>query len=431
MAISIVEQPDASRWVRAGNPMTLIVSSNLTAQPNFRYVVDIQNIGGSQTYARLKADKVPAFVNPTTEALAQVNKGLFDVRKAIQTIMLPPLSPIGELIDANPYEIHTGMQAQYRLRVAEEYGTPPTVQASSYFYISGYALRSSFDQYDVEGTTNMGSWNASGSSQNGLTNGWEVETHPVVGNLNTVRCSFDYREHRFFSFWSSNSSCFVRLIYYDKNGTAVRNVRLYQKPSVTSALTNRNIIIVKIGLYYINNLPSTCFSDGQAGSFQMGAVLDEGFLAFYPEDSAANARTKTYVVKRSGECYKYGLQTLHWVNQYGGVDSYGFDMKSQQTSQISRFQYTAARSIVMRKDAKETYGATYEYKYTLRTDWLTDAQFVWFHQLFRSPKIWIQIGDKLFDAVVDDTSFTFNKKVNTKLTQLTIKVTMATPNSIL
>lgn len=117
---------------------------------------------------------------------------------------------------------------------------------------------------------------------------------------------------------------------------------MYQKPSVTSALTNRNIIIVKIGLNYINNLPSTCFSDGQAGSFQMGAVLgtgnnDEGFLAFYPEDSAANARTKTYVVKRSSECYKYGLQTLHWVNQYGGVDSYGFDMKVNRPARFQDF----------------------------------------------------------------------------------------------
>lgn len=128
-------------------------------------------------------------------------------------------------------------------------------------------------------------------------------------------------------------------------------------------------------------------------------------------------------------CSKYENIRVHWLNRWGGFDSYTFNKVSRTNEEIERKQY------------KKLYGATtgqwtynnYDRGITnfntsikdtmvLNSDWVTEAESAFLEQLVASPEIYWDNDDELWAINITDTSYEKRKTVNDKIFNLTINV---------
>jgi hypothetical protein len=132
---------------------------------------------------------------------------------------------------------------------------------------------------------------------------------------------------------------------------------------------------------------------------------------------------------------------LTWLNQWGTWDYYTFNMKSTRSIQTNRTSYTqlggtwneSTFKIADYKGGKKNFRVNSSEKIKLNTDFVTEAEGVWFEELINSSEVYIVNGfstdvyntitNKYIDPVVLTTSSYVKKTIaNDKVMQYTIEV---------
>ena len=132
---------------------------------------------------------------------------------------------------------------------------------------------------------------------------------------------------------------------------------------------------------------------------------------------------------------------LTWLNQWGTWDYYTFNMKSSRTVATNRVSYTqlggtwneSTFKISDYKGGKKNFRVNSSEKIKLNTDFVTEAEGVWFEELINSNEVYIVNGfsddvantitNKYIDPVVLTTSSFVRKTIaNDKLMQYTIEI---------
>tara|TARA_R110000851_G_scaffold42884_1_gene106492 strand:+ start:830 stop:2251 length:1422 start_codon:yes stop_codon:yes gene_type:complete len=132
---------------------------------------------------------------------------------------------------------------------------------------------------------------------------------------------------------------------------------------------------------------------------------------------------------------------LAWLNQWGTWDYYTFNMKSTRTIATKRTSYTQLSGtwnestfrIADYKGGKKNFRVNSTEKITLNTDFVTEAEGVWFEELINSNAVYIVNGfssdvantitNKYIDPVVLTTSSYVKKTIaNDKVMQYTIEI---------
>ena len=132
---------------------------------------------------------------------------------------------------------------------------------------------------------------------------------------------------------------------------------------------------------------------------------------------------------------------LTWLNQWGTWDYYTFNMKSTRTIATNRTSYTqmsgtwndSTFKISDYKGGKKNFRVNSTEKIKLNTDFVTEAEGVWFEELINSTEVYIVNGyeddvantitNKYIDPVVLTTSSYVKKTIaNDKLMQYTIEI---------
>ncbi|NDF92799.1 MAG: hypothetical protein EB115_12675, partial [Betaproteobacteria bacterium] len=126
MSISIVSSLPA--LLPVNNSDVVIVSSNLTASANFRYICDVS---GATASARLKCDKLP-----------NTSYGFFGVNKVVETLIAPPVPQLTSGWQDGGYAVRAN------LTFREEYGSPPAVASGGTASASLIAWQAAFRQQD-------------------------------------------------------------------------------------------------------------------------------------------------------------------------------------------------------------------------------------------------------------------------------------------
>lgn len=130
-------------------------------------------------------------------------------------------------------------------------------------------------------------------------------------------------------------------------------------------------------------------------------------------------------------CSKYPPIRLHWLNKFGGFDSWTFGMKSREEEKIDRRQFYSQKNLL----TGGAYGyntmsrGTTDYHIglmsegTLNTDLLTDAELQHLRQLVSSPVVFIETGANSYISVnVVDRSWTQKRGTQDGTFNLEIKV---------
>ena len=397
MSITIVSSLPA--LLPVGNSDVVVVSSDLTASANFRYICDVS---GSTASARLKCDKLP-----------NTSYGFFGVSKVVETLILPAVPQTTSGWQSGGYAVKAD------LTFREEYGSPPTV-ATGTTTGSVIAWQAAFRQQDYNTAI------AAPTTYYAATVNSDAVPLKVVSNRITSQ-TLTSGSNDFLSMVVDSAVTGVALrVTYDSGAT---------RPTFLVTGTVSGLApLINAGPRGLYNLTSAQCSDGSAGSVnfptqggtiavQMTTNVD-GFI------SSTYSRTQAYTYTIDN-CERYDQLRVFFRNMYGGVDGYTFTKKNRQSVNVNRQTYGYNNSVYGDDQFDKQWSVTYRDTYNLQSDWLSDAEFSWLQEMVYSPECWIELSGALVPVVVQTNTYNVMKRINDRLQAITVDVQVGYENTAL
>ena len=199
-------------------------------------------------------------------------------------------------------------------------------------------------------------------------------------------------------------------------------------------------------LHYFGVFPGNLRRDGSStfAALVAAGTIDGGYYTFYADigTSFSSPGSLTYRINILCDNLK-GFEPIRltWLNQWGVWDYYTFNMKSTRTIATNRTSYTqmsgtwndSTFKISDYKGGKKNFRVNSTEKIKLNTDFVSEAEGVWFEELINSTEVYIVNGfetdvantitNKYIEPVVLTTSSYVKKTIaNDKLMQYTIEI---------
>ena len=403
MAISVLSgSPQSATPVF--NKMLFKVSGSLTSATNYRYVCDVKNAAGTTTLARLKCDKLPT-----------TNYGFFDVQKVVETLVTPTKPTLTQTGFAD----HAGFYSGYRLTFMEEYGNTPVVQTGTTTNVTGnVAFAGNLEQLELATWSGGIYFPAGGGFADATTRSLATNVRRTV-----YSDSYGWLCQGVGSGLASPQDTVATLTYYTAGGTLVRTYDV----SIGSA-SGSTIFRFGAGPMNIKSLTSGQCQDGFAGSVNFPTAEGAYYTIIFADVGGNKTVPFTYVI---GPCQRFNSIPVHFVNKYGGIDSYTFTLKNRKRANIEREVFGFNSDVYATTTYNKIWAGSFDYVYALNSDWLTDAESEWLIELVRSGYVWLELDGQLVEAVVNANQYQFVTRRNDRLTQLQLEVAVAYDNNIL
>ena len=294
-------------------------------------------------------------------------------------------------------------------------------QASSVTDLFLSDVESSIGEYNLSGYINYVQWNDT----------------TEVGDYHTVAFLNDYA-----NFASDLDEIIVK--YYGTDGsllstTTIDNTETYGgwTPSTSADMEDKHRLI------YFGCGPGNL--EGQTVAGFSGAkpsdAANDGWAYYKIQGTGSSgvgdpATANYYFIKQDGSCKGFKVRRLAWRNSLGCYDYFNFKMKSTQTIEVTRNNYS---SIMGRFNAskwyynntmrgKKTRQTTAVLKETLNTDWITEQDGNLLEKLIMSTDVYIVENadtDYTQGVMITDSSFARKTRANDKMIQYTIKIEYA------
>ena len=374
------------------NKMLYKVSGSLIAQPNYRYVCDVKNPAGT-TLARLKCDKLPT-----------TNFGFFDVQKVVETLV----SPTKPSLTQTGFVDHSGFYSGYRLDFTQEYGNTPVVTGATTTVSGVMAFAGNLEQLE------LADWSLSpyfriGSSFNS------------VRPLTTPTAFTVYHGGK--NFLAINGTKYTTV---SPNDTWLVSARVAYKSVNYDFAVSPSLS----GTTDFNIQRFACGPANLSGTITAlsGAVEGDSYTVQFLGNAGLGSVQTTFTF---GPCERFNSIPVHFVNKYGGIDSYTFTMKNRKRANIEREVFGYNSDVYATTTYNKVWAGSFDYVYALNSDWLTDAESEWLIEMVRSGYVWLELNGTLVEAVVNANQYQFVTRRNDRLTQLQIEIAVAYDNNIL
>jgi hypothetical protein len=163
-------------------------------------------------------------------------------------------------------------------------------------------------------------------------------------------------------------------------------------------------------------------------------------------DEDDNEVTAKYGYWIESDC-KYNPVHLYWLNQMGGWDSYSFIKKNERSIEVDKKRYkqylgdynlattdnpfsteSFSRSLTEREPIVKTF-------LNLNSNWLTESEFKYMKDLFRSKSVWMVDdnvdGYSVVPVVVEDNNYLMRRERNSRKYNQTLRLQIANDNETL
>ena len=139
------------------------------------------------------------------------------------------------------------------------------------------------------------------------------------------------------------------------------------------------------------------------------------------------------VFYRIGPCERFDSIPVHFINKFGGIDTYAFTLKNRKRANVQKDTYGYNSDVYATLTYDKVWAGSFDYVYQLNSDWLTDAESEWLIELVRSSQVWLELDGQLepLEAVVNANQYQFVTRRNDQLQQLQIEIALAYKNNIL
>jgi hypothetical protein len=383
------------------------VSGSLIAQTNYRYVCDVKDAAGTTTLARLKCDKLPT-----------TNYGFFDVSRVVETLIAPTVPTLAQVGFAD----HAGFYSGYRLDFTQEYGSTPVVTGATTTVSGNVAFAGNLEQLE------LADWDADvyfpANALQGGEKALTTTTEIIASPKNAIKQVYS-DSYGWLCVGAGYSGAVVsaQVVYTNSGGTPVRTFYVAKPLSVSGSIHRFGA-----GPINLKALTSAQCHDGQAGSHLFPTAEGAGYYISFIDVADAGYEAVWY---RIGPCQRFNSQPVHFVNKYGGIDSYTFTLKNRKRANVQRDTYGYNSDVYATLTYDKVWAGSFDYVYALNSDWLTDAESEWLIELVRSGQVWLEIDGQLVEAVVNANAYQFVTRRNDQLQQLQIEIAVAYKNNIL
>ena len=365
MAITIITTPNT--FMAAYNQVPYTVSSNMTAQPNFNFIVDVNETSGvNNPLARLKYP-----VQPSSSQLT------FDIASVLKNYVSYDFNNVASSFAAN-----TESRLKYYVQFRELYdvsGVPtltgvlashPTTPSTSSFNFAGNAI---FDFEDFTPTA------------------YRYKDVPTIGYLSNGAAieKIESNQEKFL-YWFDPMQLVTTIRYVASDGD-------YEDIPIT--LTSKEYLFSTRAGKYAQDIITMA-----------GLPVTSAYKVELLDVSNLVLATRTFSLDT--ECSQYSTVRLHWLNKLGGFDTFNFNKNIINTIDIERKQFKAPLSIgySTQDRLKTNYNTTINDKISINSDWITEAESLLLEELATSPVIYLERSVSDFVAVnITNSSYEIKK----------------------
>ena len=405
MAITILDQPSANVFQSVGNPIELLLSSNQTAQSNYKFLVRVyyDPSGVNLLLATLKYDILPgttqAIVNTSPIIQSKITEGIVNLRTS-----------------ASGIKNETTKWHKANVVVNDFYGAIPAMVASgsatsnSLLYWNGSLkylgwVRGDLTSYRLDSASVANTLTQ--KILTGFDNGTATLQSTVVASPSTY---FNGNVK------AMNSTQLSQLSYlWQGTGGTNSKVTIYAyKTDFSSSIS------ITTSLASVQALQSLNF--GKDALIALGLAVDSTYtwLSLAVTNNTYQL-TKTYLFSLDwSPCSTYETFEIHWLNRYGGWDSWIFDKRSKHGTEIMRREYNPTRIPIANNlinhniydvTGKNNLIQTKE-RYSLNSRNLKGWELSGLEDLITSPSVYWNSADGFINIVPMDPNM-FEHKTNT------------------
>ncbi len=139
--------------------------------------------------------------------------------------------------------------------------------------------------------------------------------------------------------------------------------------------------------------------------------------------------SELYTYWMDQKCSKFDTIRLHWLNEFGGFDSYNFILKHTLDTDIDRRSYHqehhtwgAAGTFDYGTDSrgKTDYSVEMADRIRINSDYMDETDAAWMQSLIESPVVFQEIGSDLVAVNIKASTYTKKTTINDKLKQYEI-----------
>lgn len=365
MAITIQQSPGTKQ--PAYNDLTFVVSSDNSAQQNFRFVADVY-ISGVSGYYRLKKAPDPTY-----------SVGVFDVHRIIENYLTHDIAE-----DSYGFQRNDNSWRQYQVKFGEEYGISsgivvyPNLTLSSSGDVINAAL--GFTEYKDYAQAN---YILSDSNKKFLTNA------PSSQNINSS-------EHAWLHMLQETSGVVssARIRTYNSAGSLIEQFNIVNPYPDSDAEHRNQFLRFGCGTTNLNQIDESLLNGSVQPIIADNVASYDITIRSSPTGGANRSETRTYVI--TNNCSRFTTYRLHFLNKLGGFDSFTFSMRPQEQIDVSRNYYkkdvratTATTSTYNKKDRENVeIAVNYQDSLVLESDWITEDEATWLEELIHSPVVY-------------------------------------------
>jgi hypothetical protein len=282
----------------------------------------------------------------------------------------------------------------------------------------------------------------------------DVETSAGDYNLNGYINYIQDTDYHTVAFLNDNANFdsdidFIQVVYYNSSGVKIGSEQYIPNVSGNGgeAPTDGSLTDAERLLYFgcgAGNLEASTVTPngGSSGDAQPSNFSGWAYYTIRGTGTATGTiayKTATYYfIKQDGSCKGYKVRRLAWRNSVGGYDYFNFKMKSTQTTNIERNNYSSMLGTFNKSKwrynntqrGKTTRQTTATLSEILNTDWITEQDANLLEKLIMSTDAYIvENADTDFTqaVMIKDSSFVKKTVANDKLIKYTINIEYANP----
>lgn len=420
--MSITILTSAQQPIPAANKGIYTVSGSNRTQPNYRYVADIERVGGGRL-ARLKCDKMPVTSN-----------GFFNVTEVAKTLIVPAKpNPIAGWMDA-------AISERFVIKFREEFGTTPAVSSGS-TDTNAIVWKAYFPQQAIPVTSGYTA-SAGASSVLALTNrpqnivlksgqsDWLAMQKNVTSGTLKAEIIYPTRVFQVTSASGFLSGLFnfgaVQQLTGSQTSDGIAGAVGFPKTR-TQAYAYYNARATADGAVAETNPCAKALYDQLVPENPFGVGYQ---VSLFADIAGGDIFTQTYSVTID-DCERYPSQVVYFRNKLGGVDSYNFKMKNRRRIEADRTTYNRNSDIFGTTSFDQIWQTQYTETLDINSDWLTDSEFVWLQEMFLTSECWVLQNGSLVEAVIVPTTYNIARRSSDNLQQLNVAINIAYKNTTL
>jgi hypothetical protein len=394
---TIYQQP--TQLTPAYNDSIFVVYSSNYSQTSFNYIAQIYV--GSDVITL----KCPA--NPT------YGSGVFNIGRIIENYVNSDIdrSTVGFQQNTNSYK-------SYYVKFGEEYAGVSGV--TQYLAITTTSVK-----YVWNGVIDFLPYKS--YSQDSYTmEGAGVFLTKYIGQRNQLDGDYSWL------YWIADGSSPASLSHmaiksYDANGSLLKNVGVTNPYSSSGTIAN-HFVRFSTGKAQLNAITIGSLKYGTLPIVPSTATY---YTVAFQDASSGTISTNIRYNIVDADC-KYANYRLHFLNAYGGFDSFNFGKVSHQEVDIEKKQYKglvgaltslSSWSYSLKDRGDRQYYIKTKDTLKLKTDWLSDSEYQWLRELIESPEIYLDDATYgLVSVTCANNRYDYKTVLNDKLFQLEIEI---------